>query len=130
MSFITDFKTIIEADPSINSIVSPTRIKFVHLPEDLDIRQNWLAWDYRITNQINTFGCNNAYTEYSISITLTSTDSVTMNTLSDYVKTYLNNKTTTKFIDIHFISDSKVTTLSKVVNTYQNTLEFSAIYVS
>lgn len=129
MSFISDFKTIIEGNASINALVTGG-IKFSHLPEDWDVKKNWMVWDYRITDQVNTLGYNNVYINYSILITITATDTIVLNTISDYVRNYLNAKTTTNFVDLNFISDSKITTLSKVVNTYQNTLEFSAIYVS
>jgi hypothetical protein len=69
------------------------------------------------------------YSNYSISITLTATDTVIMNTMSDYLRDYLNSKTTTNFVDIHFINEGKITTLTRASNAYQNTLEFMAIYV-
>lgn len=128
MSFITDFKTIIEGDPSLNALVTGG-IKFGHLSENFDITKTWVAWDYRIADQVNTFGCNAVYTTYSISITLTATDTIIMNNMNEYLRTYLNNKVTNNFVDIKFISDSKITALNKVVNTYQVTSEYSAIYV-
>lgn len=129
MSFISDFKTIIEADPSINSIVPVSRIKFSHLPEDWEIHNNWLAWDYQVASQTNSLGTNNCFTTYSISITVTTNDTVVMNQLCDYIIKYLNGKSTTNFIDIVLISDGKLTTLTKPKNLYQNTLTFNAIYV-
>lgn len=126
MSFLSDFKTIIEGIPSVSAVTGG--IKYVHLPEDFDIRKNWLVWDFRMVEQLNTINFNDAYSNYSISITITSTDSVTCQNISDTCVSYLNGKTTTNFPDIYLISDSKQTTLSKPANTYQNTLEFGAIY--
>jgi len=128
MSFITNFKTIIEGDASINNILSGG-IKFDHLPEDFDISKSWLVWNYRVSSQNDSLSTNNCYTVYSIPITVTATDSVVMNNICDLVITYLNNKTTANFPDIHLLSDSKITTLSRQANAYQNALEFEAIYL-
>lgn len=128
MSFVSDFKTIIEADPSINAMVTGD-IKFSHLPEDFDIRKTWIVWDFRSAVQNDTLGHNNCFTQYSIAITVTATDSVVMNNLSDLVVDYLNRTTSSTFIDIAFVSDSKITSLNKPANVYQNALEFNAIYV-
>lgn len=128
MGFITDFKNIIEGDPSLNSLITGG-IKFVHLPEDFDITKTWVAWDWRVLEQVNTLGCNNVYTVYSIPVTITATDSIVMNNMADRLRTYLNSVTTDNFINIYFVSENKITTLSRSSNAYQNTLEFNAIYV-
>lgn len=128
MSFVSDFKTIITADASINAMATGG-IKLGHLPEDFDIRKTWIAWDYRLSEQNNTLNGNDAYSTYSISLTITTTDTVVLNNLSDLVVNYLNAKTTPNFPDIYTISDSKLTTLSKPMNAYQNSIEFGAIYV-
>lgn len=128
MSFISDFRTIIEGDSSLNALITGD-IKFDHLPEDFDISKTWIAWNYRVLDQINSLDKNNCYTTYSIPITITATDSVVMNNICDRVKTVLNDTVTTKFVDIFLVSDSKITTLSRPTNAYQNSLEFNAIYL-
>jgi len=128
MSFISDFKNIIESDTSLNTLITGD-IKFDHLPEDWDITKNWLAWNYRISEQIDTLAENNNFSRYSIAITVTSIDSVVMNNICNVLKNYLNTKQTDKFIDIRFLSESKITTLSRTSNAYQDSLEFEAIYV-
>jgi hypothetical protein len=128
MSFISDFKTIIEADASVNALVTGG-IKFDHLPEDFDISQTWIVWNYRTSEQIDSLSQNNCYTVYSVPITITATDSVVMNNICERLTDYLNNISTSNFIDIRLISDSKITTLSRQTNAYQNALEFNAIYV-
>jgi hypothetical protein len=129
MSFVSEFKTIIEADSSINSIVPVSRIKLSHLPEDWEIQNNWMVWDYSVANQVNSLGTNNCFTMYNILITVTTNDTVVMNTLCDYIIKYLNGKSTTNFIDIFLVNDGKLTTLTKPKNLYQNTLSFNAIFV-
>ena len=128
MSFISDFKTIIEGDASLNALITGD-IKLTHLQEDFDISKTWLVWDFRLMEQVNTLSNNNCYSVYSIPITVTATDTVVMNNICDRVKTYLNNKRTVNFPDIYLISDSKITTLSRQMNAYQNSLEFEAIHL-
>jgi hypothetical protein len=128
MSFFSDFKTIITGDASINALITGG-IKLSHLPEDFDIKKTWMAWDYRLSEQNNTLDGNDAYSTYSITMTITTTDTVILNNLTDLIVNYLNNKTTSNFPDIWMITDSKLTTLSKPSNAYQNALEFGAIYV-
>ena len=128
MSFITNFKTVIEADPSINAIVTGG-IKYVHLPEDFDIKKNWLAWDFRIATQEECMNSDIAFTTYALSITMTTTDSITLDTLSQLVLNYLQGYQDTHFFDISLNNDSKITTLSKTANTYQDAFEFLVIYI-
>jgi hypothetical protein len=127
-TFVSDFKTIIEGDPSINAMITG-EIRLSHLEIDYDISKSWLVWDYKVLTQTDTLSKNNCFTEYSIPITITATDSVVMNNICDLVINYLNNKTTTNFPDIHLVSDSKTTVLSRQKNAYQNSLEFNATYV-
>lgn len=128
MSFVSDLRTIMIGDVSINNLITGG-INFGHLSDDFDITKSWIAYDFKILEQINFLNSNKAYTTYSIAITVTATDSVVMNNICDLVINYLNNKTTSHFIDIVCMPDSKITTLSKPVNTYQNILEFNAIYI-
>jgi hypothetical protein len=72
---------------------------------------------------------NNAFSYYTISITITLNDSVQLATASKYVIDYLNSTQTDEFIDIVFITDRKITDLSKPKPLYQNTLTFIAIYI-
>lgn len=128
MSFISDFKTVIEGDSSVNALITGG-IKYGHLPDDWDVKKSWCVWDYRMATQYDTLGANKCYAEYTIAVMITSTDSVKLNAISDLMIDYLNNKTTTNFIDIKLVSDSKLITLSKPTNTYQESLEFTATYV-
>ena len=128
MSFLSDFKTIIEADGSINAYVTGG-IKFGHLPDDFDISKTWLVWDFKLNQQFDTMNFNNSYSAYGVSITVSANDSVVMNNLSDRVVDYLNGKSTSNFPDIHMVSDNKSIVLSKPYSTYQDQLEFDTIYV-
>jgi hypothetical protein len=127
-TFVSDFKAIITADPSINAMITGG-IKLSHLDVDYDISKTWLCWDYKVLTQTDTLSKNNCFTEYSIPMTITAPDSVLMNNICDLVINYLNNKTTTNFPDIHLVSDSKTIVLSRTVKSYQNSLEFNATYV-
>ena len=129
MSFINDFKTIIESDPSINSMIPVSRIKYSHLPVDWEIDDSWLAWDYLVANQENCMNGNNSFTTYTIRIIISFNDSFQLATASKYVIDYLNSIYTSHFIDIAFTGDNKLTTLSKPKNLYQNTLTFLAVYI-
>ena len=128
-SFVSDFKTIIESDASINASVTGA-IKFGHLPEDFDISKVWVVWDYKVSEQANTLSQNNCFTNYTISITVTATDTVVLNNLCDLIVNYLNRINTRNFPDIYLITDSKITTLTKPKNIYQNALEFNAIHLT
>ena len=128
MSFTTSFKTIIEACPSIGTYITGG-IKFGHLPEDFDIKKNWLCWDFNLDEQVNVLNGNDAYSNYTVAITLTSNDSVTTENIGDILVNYLNNKSTSDFPDIYVKSDSKTITLNKPANTYQTQFNVGVIYI-
>lgn len=130
MSFITDFKTIIEADPSINSMIPVSRIKHSHLPIDWELHNSWLAWDFVAANQENCLNGNNCFTTYTLNITITFNDTLKLDTASRYVIDYLNSiYNQQNFIDIAFTGDAKQVTLDKTKNLYQNTLTFVCIHI-
>lgn len=128
MSFVNDFKTIITGDASINAMVTGG-IKYNHLPEDFDIKKVWLSWDFSLIEQNNVLNFNAAYSKYSISITMTASDTIVLQNLSDRVTTYLNGISNRMFPDIWALSDNGQTTLNKPTNVYQNSLELNCIYV-
>jgi hypothetical protein len=128
MSFITNFRAIIEGDASLNSMITGG-IRFGHLQEDFDISKTWIAWDMKISEQVNCMKGNNAYEVYEIPITATATDTIILNNICERVRDYLNNITTSNFINIRFVSETKITTLSRQVNVYQNSMSFEAIYI-
>lgn len=128
MSFVSEFKTIIESDASINEIVTGG-IKFGHLPEDFDIRKVWIAWDYEANEQTNDINNNNVFTIYQLFVTLTATDTVVLNNLVEMVKDLLNDTMTGNFIDINFVDETKTTLLGKQVNSYQSQLTFNALFL-
>jgi hypothetical protein len=127
-TFINSFKTIIEGDPSINALLTGG-IYFVHLPDNFDISKTYLVWDFRVNEQFNTMDIKNFYSVYTVQVTVTSTDSVLMNNISDLVSEYLNNATSSNFLSIRKLTDNKLTTLAKPKNTYQNSLEFNIVFI-
>ena len=54
MNFVNDFRTIIIGDASINALATGG-IKFGNLPDDFDLRKNWIAYDYRINEYFCEF---------------------------------------------------------------------------
>ena len=129
MSIVNDLRTVMTNDPSINLMVNGG-IYFKHLPEDFDITKNYIAYDFNISGGEICLNGVNAYNTYTISITITSTDSVVLNTISELLIDHLTGISTNNFVDIQLVSESKITTLAKPTNTYQTSQEWTTINLS
>ncbi len=126
MSYGTDINTLMKADASLNAYCNGG-IYFENLPDSFDLSENWIGYSFRKSDQINYMNSDNAYTTYTIVAKVIASDTATLESISDRLVTYLNNKNQGGIVDIWFNSDNHTMDLEKQV--YMNSLEFDSFYV-
>jgi hypothetical protein len=126
MSFGTDLNTIMNADTSINTWCDGG-IFFENLPDNFDLAKTWLGYSFRKNSQTDCLNSRGLFTTYGISVKIISTDTHQLETISDYVASYLNGKKYGDIYDIWLVNDSHGMDLEKGI--YMNSLEFQGNYV-
>jgi len=127
MSFGTDLNTVMQADASLSSYCNGG-IYYENLPDNFDLTKNWMAYSFRKTEQQDCLaGIKNVYTTYSIITKVIATDTNTLETISDHLVDYLNNKEQGGIKDTWFLGDNHTIDLEK--NIYINSLDFRSYYI-
>jgi len=126
MSFGTDLNTVMNADTSINTWCDGG-IYFENLPDNFDLLKNWLGYSFRKNSQVDCINSRNLYRTYGITVKLVANDTHDLETMSDYVASYLNGKSYGNIIEIWFVNDTHSMDLEKGI--YMNTLEFQGNYI-
>lgn len=130
MSFVTEWKAVMEGDASINSAITGG-IKLGHLPDNFDITKKWIAWYYSKSENVGTLGDTSAYVNYEVYVTITDTDTVSLDSISDDVVNYLVNlQPVGNIVMANFNSEAKLILLQKAQNTYQNTMSFIVTFLN
>ena len=125
MSFGTNLTTIMQNDASLSGYLTGG-IYFENLPDSYDLSKNWLVYSFRKSSQNDCLSQKNVYQTYDITAKIVATDTVMLETISDYLVDYLNGKTEGNIQDTWFVSDNHTIDLEKSV--YMNSIDFQSFY--
>jgi hypothetical protein len=101
-------------------------IYYENLPENFELGNNWIVYSFSKISQENCLGNTDTFTRYMIYLKIVTTDTLTLETINDYVVNYLNSSIYGNIQDIVFVGDNHTIDLDK--NIYMNTLNFDCIY--
>lgn len=125
MSFATDVNTLMQ-DASLVAYCDGG-VYYENLPDNFDLTENWLAYSFRKTEQVNCLDSKNVYTQYTLTCKIVAFDTKTLEDISDYLVDYLNGKTQGDIADIWFTGDNHTIDLEKQI--YMNSCDFDSFYV-
>jgi len=129
MSFATDIKTVMNADPSLNSYINGG-IHYENLKDNWIGEQSnstWLVYEFN-KSQVDCLNAKNVYTNYTLKAVVIQRDTNDlMETVSNRLIEYLNGYSYNDIIDIGFTNDTHG--FNQQQGVYTNTLEFNVIYI-
>jgi len=126
MSFTTDIRYLMTADTSLNSYCDGG-LYYENLPENFDLTDTWIVYSFNKSSQVSCLGSTAALTEYNLTVKIISPSTITLETVSDYIVSYLNGESYGGIGDITFIGDNH--SLDLVKKIYMNTLQFVILYL-
>jgi hypothetical protein len=113
------------SDTSLNSYCTGG-INYENLPENFDLTKEWIVYSFNKTSQISCLGSKASVTNYNITAKILSTNTVTIETINDYLVNYLNGNSYNGIQDILFTGDNHTLDMEKGV--YVNSLQFDALF--
>ena len=125
MSFASDIYYVMTNDPSINALVNGG-IHYEILRDNFNLTKKWIDYNFRRLEQVDCIGTKDVYTNYEVTTTIITQNSLDCVSISDLLVTYLNGAEYGGIIDIKLEDDGHVVEQEK--NIFKNTLLFTAIY--
>lgn len=138
MSFQTDIVTILNADSSLNKMISKGKpfspvtggIYFEIYPVNADLNKNWLLFNYRENERTNVLGSKNVLTYYSFYIKVISRDQVDLLQISDEANRYLSNYQDNHVLNIDYVADDHQNGETEDArDIFQNIIEYRIAYI-
>ena len=124
MSLKTDLKTVMNADSTINGLVSG--IFFQHATDNKDLTSEYIVYLMRTVDEISSFDAYNEMDIIELDTEVYSGDTLSLDTISEAVRAYLDNYSDSSFLDCQLINDEQDEDLEK--GQYRNTLTYRIIY--
>lgn len=124
MSFATDLKTVMNADSTINGLVSG--IYFLNAPDNIDLESEYIVYNYELIDDISSFDAYSTHSIFKVTLAIYSNNSLVMDNIKEAVDAYLNNYEDSNFLDVHYIEDERGTIGEK--NQYLSAPELRIFY--
>jgi hypothetical protein len=125
MSFSRDLKYVLNADSSTTAYATGG-ILYENLPENFELSKNWIVYSFNKNSLTSCLSGISLFTTYNIVVKVVTTDTLTLENISDRLVTYLHSSSYGGIQDIIFQNDNHSMDLDK--NIYMNTLQFTSIY--
>jgi hypothetical protein len=125
MSFSRDLKYLMNADSSTTAYATGG-IHYENLPENFELSKNWIVYSFNKNSLTSCLSGSSLFTTYNIIVKVVTTDTITLENMSDRLVTYLHSSFYGGIQDIIFQNDNHSMDLDK--NIYMNTLQFTSIY--
>ena len=126
MSLKTDLTTLMNADSTINGLVSG--IYFQNAPDNISLTSDYIVYLMRTVDQIGSFDAYNEMDIIDLDVEAYSDDTLTLDTLSEAIRAYLDNYSDSSFLDCRLINDEQEDDGEK--EQYRNILTYRIIYVN
>jgi len=126
MSYSADINTLFLADASLVAYCDGG-IYYENLPDNFDLTDTWIVYSFRKNDQTNCLDSKNVYTTYQITVKIVASDTLVLETISDYLVEYLNDNEQGGIKDIWFTNDDHTVDLEKQI--YMNSINFDSYYV-
>ena len=124
MSFATEINTLMNADSTINGLVDG--IYFMNAPDNTPLTGEYLVFSYELIGDISSLDDYNEMDIYKLEIAAFSDNTLTLDSIIEAIRDYLDNYNATPFIDFRVISDDRGVEGDK--EQYSNIIEYSIIY--
>ena len=126
MSFATDINTLMNANSTINALV--TGLYFQNAPDNTALSSEFVVFNYELIDDISSFDAYNEMDIYKLDIGIFGGDTVSTNNITEAFRNYLDNYQTSSFRDVRIISDERGIDGEK--EQYSTILEYRIIYKS
>jgi len=124
MSLKTDLNTLMNADSTINGLVDG--IFFQHATDNISLTNEYIVYTLRTVDEISSFDAYNEKDIIDLDIEAYSDSTLTLDTLSEAIRAYLDNHSDSNFLDCRLLSDEQDEDIEK--GQYRNTLTYRIIY--
>jgi len=124
MSLKTDLNTLMNADSTINGLV--TGIYFQHATDNIALTSEYIVYIMRTVDEISSFDAYNEKDIIDLDVEVYSDSTLTLDTLCEAVRTYLDNYSDSNFLDCRLTTDEQDEDLEK--GQYRNILTYRIIY--
>jgi hypothetical protein len=127
MSFQSTIYIAMISDTSLNNMVNGG-IYFDNLPTNFDLKKDWVVYNFKENERIDTLGGKNVLTIYSLYVKVVSTDTNYLMNITDRLNEYLTNYSNSNLLLINHITDSHQNGLIDDMDIYENIVEFNVTY--
>jgi hypothetical protein len=126
MSFAKELNTLIKTNTSVYATVGGN-IFFENIPDNFNLANPFLVYSFTKAEPVRLLSGVKVMDVYNLTLRVVHKDTANLETTTNILVDYLDNKSSGKFQDITFENDQRYIDLEK--GLYQNELNFKIQYV-